>query len=219
MVKMNIHYLLCTPTPLEEAGGIRERKESWWIEHILRQELKELKESGIITMYSILPSSVLGFPLKEPQNSRGYRVDMMVNDVDNLLQEYEAVKPRLHLWAKETKKDSARPKIFNSRFGKFMDIGNIVQERGQLHQQASEFFGTEDVSQWARELDALEQPDPDFNIPNPMGMKDHFSYLAYIALVHEFGYLMVRVVTAEKKELPGLSQNLAERCIVKAVDV
>lgn len=215
---MQIHYLLCTPTPLEEASGIRERKESWWIEHLLRQELDELEESGIITTYSILPSSVLGFPLREPQNSRMYRVDMMINDVDNLLQEYEAVKPHFYAWAEEMKKDPARPKIFNSRFGKFMDIGDIVQERGQLHQQASEFFSTGDVSQWAKELDALEQPDPSFDTPNPMGMKNQFSYLAYGALVHEFGYLMVRIVPV-KGIMPKFGNELDERCIVKVVDV
>ena len=119
----------------------------------------------------------------------------------------------------DKKLETGRP--WNDAQPNFNNIKELKGLKNIVYAPAIAFFGTSNIEQWTRELDALNSIDIDFHVENNNEIKNEFAYKAFLLMDdphEEKGYLMTRMVVANGR-LPELEQKLDGKYIRKTINV
>lgn len=209
---MAICYLMDTSAfPIESANSKKEQKESNLMDKLLKTKLDRLKKEKVVSSYTVIQGTMLGFPAEKPCNTMIYRVDNVVQDLDKLIQKYGS-KEEAKLEAElNAIRGWANAKIENPK-----EIKKIKEIRKRFYDNAKSFFGTADISRWTVELNELKGEDPKFKEEDNRGCKNKLAYEAFLAIIYGSGYIMTRAVVADKK-LPQLEQALDGKYIRRTI--
>ena len=90
--------------------------------------------------------------------------------------------------------------------------------RKLFYDRARAFFGTDDISRWNIEMDALDGADLSFKEEDKRDCKNKLSKEAFLALIYGSGYVMARAVVVDGK-LPQLEQGLDGKYVTRTINV
>ena len=211
---MQLCFLLDTSAfPIESANSDRERKEAGLMDSLLNRRLENLQGEGVISTYTAIEGTYLGFPLSKPANTMIYRVDGVITDLDKAVQEYESGEAQLEAELKAVRKgwENAQPTSTE-------DVEKLRQVRKMFYDPASAFFGIDNIARWTAELDALDGVDANFHPKDDRGLKNELAHEAFLSIIYGSGYVMARAVVPDGK-LPELEQKLDGKYVRRTIDV
>ena len=210
---MPICFLVDTSgLPIEAANSKSERRENELMDALLQKRLDRLQNKGVISGYTTIEGTYLGFPISKPANTMIYRVDNVVRDLDKVVQEYKSGEAQLESELKKVRGWQ------NAEITSPQEVKGVKKARKLFYDQAHAFFGTDDISRWTAEIDALDGADPSFKENDKRGCKNKLSKEAFLALIYGSGYVMARVVVVDGKLLQ-FEQGLDGKYIRRTINV